>query len=141
MKLQRDHRERSLLVDITPMVDVVFLLIVFFLTTAQFARMTRADVDLPVEQGEGSTKAEEPGIVINIVADGSIVIDDESMTLEGLKRIVQDEITMQYQGQPTKMKLMLRADRNLPARRINEVIGMLQEMGVGIGRFATEVPR
>ncbi len=42
------HTERGVAVDLTPMIDVVFLLIIFFMTTAQFARLTRADVELPL---------------------------------------------------------------------------------------------
>ncbi len=37
------HAERTLPVDLTPMIDVVFLLIIFFMVTAQFARITRAE--------------------------------------------------------------------------------------------------
>ena len=46
------ERSRSLHIEITPMIDVVFLLIIFFMTTAQFARMTRAELSLPVEPGD-----------------------------------------------------------------------------------------
>ena len=48
MKFARARqRRRSVAVDITPMIDVVFLLIIFFMTTAQFAQLTKAEVDLP----------------------------------------------------------------------------------------------
>lgn len=135
------HRERSLLVDLTPMIDVVFLLIVFFLTTAQFARMTRADVDLPVERGEGIERADEPGITINLLADGTIVVDDNSIDLDGLRRIIEEEIQTKYGGDGSRAKLLLRADRRLAAARVNQIVRLLQNLGVDLGRFATEIPR
>ncbi|MEC9372838.1 MAG: biopolymer transporter ExbD, partial [Planctomycetota bacterium] len=52
MSFAPDHRgERIPDIDITAMIDVVFLLIIFFMTTAQFVKMTRAEVDLPRETG------------------------------------------------------------------------------------------
>lgn len=135
------HRDRALHIDLTSMVDVVFLLIIFFLTTTQFARMTRADVELPVEPGEQQPEPDEPGIVINLLHDGSIVVDDETLDLEGLRSLIRAEITGSQRGRADKVKLMLRADRRLPAARLNQVVKLLQEMGVGLGRFATEQPR
>jgi len=122
------------------MIDVVFLLIVFFLTTAQFARMTRADVDLPKEPGEQSPDAEEAGVIVNINRDGTIIIDDEETDLDGLRSIVQDEIAQQPDGRSDRVKMLIRADRNLPAERLNQVVAAMQELGVGLGRFATEIP-
>lgn len=136
----RGHRDRALNIDLTSMVDVVFLLIIFFLTTTQFARMTRADVELPMEPGEQQAEG-EPGIVINLLHDGAIVVDDELLDLEGLRSLIRAEIEGSQRGRADKVKLLLRADRRLPAARLNQVVKLLQEMGVGLGRFATEQPR
>jgi biopolymer transport protein ExbD len=46
------QRRDSITVDITPMIDVVFLLIIFFMTTAQYALLTRTELNLPKEKGE-----------------------------------------------------------------------------------------
>jgi len=125
--------------DLTPMIDIVFLLIIFFLTTAQFSRMTRAEVELPVQAGEGEELRDEPGIVINIMVDGSIIVDDEAIELSGLERIIRREIALQ-EGRADMVRTLLRADRTLAAGRVNEVVRMLQGLGVRVGRFATEIP-
>ena len=54
------NRRKLTTVEMTPMIDVVFLLIIFFMTTAQFARQTRAEVDLwgdLMETEAGKTRA------------------------------------------------------------------------------------
>lgn len=125
--------------DLTPMIDVVFLLIIFFLTTAQFSRMTRAEVELPIQPGEGEDLQDEPGIVINIMADGAIIVDDATLSLQQLESIIRREISQQ-DGRADQVRTLLRADRTLAAGRVNEVVRMLQGLGVRVGRFATEVP-
>ena len=54
----RNKPERLLPVDMTPMIDIVFQLLIFFLTTAQLAQFSRAEMDLPQEAGEETEAAE-----------------------------------------------------------------------------------
>ncbi len=136
-----EHSSRRLNVEITPMIDVVFLLIIFFMVTAQIARTTRAEVDLPLERGEQEEQSEEAGLVINISVDGVIIVNDEQVLLADLERIVRQEVDRTTDGDPTNLKLLLRADRNAETTVLNQVLNMLESMGVGAARLATEVPR
>ena len=135
------HASRKLVVEITPMIDVVFLLIIFFMVTAQIARATRAEVDLPLEQGEQEEQSEEAGLVINISADGVLIVNDEQVPLVDLEQIVTREIARMADNDPTNLKLLIRADRNADTAILNETLNMLESMDVGAARLATEVPR
>ncbi len=142
MKQHRQrYRTRGVAIDITPMIDVVFLLIIFFMTTAQFSRMTRADVDLPQERGEQRQTPEEAGIVINITRNGELIVSNRSVDLDELEAIVRAEIRQGPELSAQNLKLMIRADRNTEAARLNQVVTMLTSLGVGSARLATEVPR
>ena len=123
------------------MIDVVFLLIIFFMTTAQFAKMTRAEVSLPQEQGEQDSRPEEAGLVINITRDGKIIVNDETLNLIELEYLVQQEITKYSDRSAHQLKLLIRADKNAESSRLNKVVGLLQSLNVGAARIATEVPR
>lgn len=141
MKFHRNRRnDRYLVLELTPMIDVVFLLIIFFMTTAQFARMTRADVDLPREMGEQLQTPEEEGIVINLTRSGRIIVSTETVTIDRLEELVFDEIQRSHGRDARATKVMIRADRGAGADRLNEVIRRLQGMGVGSARLATEIP-
>jgi len=135
------HPERLLNVDLASMVDVVFLLIIFFMTAAQFARITRADVELPLEQGEKLKQPDEAGLVINITQSGEIIVGSDTVELEGLRSVIQREIRTNYGGQPATLKLMIRADRRCDSARLNNVVELLRELDVAATRVATEVPR
>lgn len=135
------NRDKMLLVDITPMIDVVFLLIIFFMVAAQFARTTRAELDLPQEPGEQEQQAEEAGLVINVLADGSLIVNEQAVDLEGLVEIVNEEVQTVHQGDAKKVKLLIRSDRNNDTSRLNQILNRLEMLGVGAARLATEVPR
>ena len=135
------ERKRTLDIEVTPMIDVVFLLIIFFMTTAQFARMTRAELALPVELGEQDPALQEAGLVINITREGEIIVTDQSFDLAGLEQLVREEIQLHSDRPPQQLKLLIRADKNADSARLNQVVRLLQSLDVGSARLATEVPR
>ncbi|HRP63147.1 MAG TPA: biopolymer transporter ExbD [Phycisphaerales bacterium] len=125
-------------IELTPMIDVVFLLIIFFMTTAQFARMTRAEVDLPREPGERQRAPEEAGIVINILKDGSIIVGDKIVGVDQMIELVRENMTGSSGGPGAKV--LVRADREADSVFLNQVMSRLRRAGVGNARIATEVP-
>ncbi len=135
------ERKRTLDIEVTPMIDVVFLLIIFFMTTAQFARMTRAELALPLEPGEQDRAPQEAGLVINITREGEIIVTDQTFDLAGLEQLVREEIQLHSGRPPQQLKLLIRADKNADSARLNEVVRLLQSLDVGSARLATEVPR
>jgi biopolymer transport protein ExbD len=135
------QRRRSVTVDITPMIDVVFLLIIFFMTTAQYALLTRAELDLPQEKGEQREEAEEAGLVINITREGQLIVSGRNVDLRELEEIVWMEIERDPERSAQQLKLLIRADRDASAARLNRVVEVLRPLGVGAARLATEVPR
>ena len=135
------ERNRSLHIEITPMIDVVFLLIIFFMTTAQFARMTRAELALPIEPGEQERAPEEAGLVINLTRAGEIIVSDQTLDLAELEQLVRQEIQLHSDRPARQLKLLIRADKNANSARLNEVVRLLQGMDIGHARLATEVPR
>ena len=135
------ERNRSLHIEITPMIDVVFLLIIFFMTTAQFARMTRAELALPLEPGEQERAPGEAGLVINLTRAGEIIVSDQTLDLAELEQLVRQEIQLHSDRPTRQLKLLIRADKNANSARLNEVVRLLQGMDIGHARLATEVPR
>jgi biopolymer transport protein ExbD len=142
---KKQHGDVSVV--ITSLLDINFLLIMFFLMTAHFQRETHARLDLPKEMGEEHPQADEAGIVINISATGEIIVLNETVDLETLKQMVLDRSHNRTSGvthltdpnQP--LKLMIRADRNARTQDLNRVVLMLRETGVGAIRIATEMPK
>ena len=131
------RKSRVLAVDMTPTIDIVFQLLIFFLTTAQLAQFSRADLDLPTESGEQVEATEEAGLIINILPDGTIQIagkplDDESFA------IMAEELAMEMDAESLlRLRPLVRADKAAPAARLNRVLELLQRVGVPSVRIAT----
>lgn len=141
MNFARRHTHQRLMrVEITPMIDVVFLLIIFFMTTAQFARMTRAEVELPKQAGEQREEPEAEGIVINITADGQIIVSNDTVTIDELEQLVFDEVQRTRGREALTTRVMIRADRRASTRVLNQVVERLQKMNIGAAKIGTEVP-
>lgn len=132
----RKPRERQLPLDMTPMIDIVFQLLIFFLVTAQLSQYSRADLDLPEEAGEKTDEASEAGLIINILADGSFEIASAEITVEEL-RILAIDLAAESEGSGSPARPLVRADRNAPTASLNQVLSTLQRAGIPAVRIAT----
>ena len=120
----------------TPLIDIVFQLLIFFLVTAQMAEVTRAQLDLPKEKGEEAGDSDKAGLTINVLADGSVVVADETLSEAALDRAI--EAAIDAAGGADMLKPLVRADRNCDAERLNEVFRRLSSHGLAAIRLATE---
>ncbi len=119
----------------TPMIDIVFQLLIFFLTTARLADLSRIRLDLPEEPGERRTATERAGLVVNVDADGSIVVGQATISFDELESMAVEVLRQASDGalpQP-----LIRADRNADASVLNEVLRRLQRSGFLAVRIGT----
>jgi biopolymer transport protein ExbD len=124
---------------ITSMLDINFLLIMFFMVTAQFQREIRAVLDLPNERGDNAVRPDEAGLVININAAGDIVVANRTIELAALTTLVRAEVARAEGRGGEPVKLMLRVDRNAASEQLNRVVTMLKGSGVAAVRVATQM--
>ena len=127
------------IVEMTPMIDIVFLLIIFFMVAAQFAQQAHVSLELPEETGEKDENKAQATLVINILEDGSLVIDnsDGAIALSEVDLMVGDTI----QSNDVDWKnIIIRADENANASSLNEVLVILSKHGLSATNIATESP-
>lgn len=121
--------------DLTPMIDVVMQLIIFFMFTSQFAQVIRSKLDLPQEPGEREMAQQERALVIDIQPNGALVVGGEPADRERLVSIITSEAA--EAGGASGLKVVVRADRNAPSRHLNAVAADLAALGVRGWRIAT----
>ncbi|MCW8899629.1 MAG: biopolymer transporter ExbD [Gammaproteobacteria bacterium] len=85
--LQRNRKIPSL----TPLIDIVFLLLVFFMLTAHFVKDEALDISLP--EADSSTAIEDEG-ALEIVLDnqGHILIDKKHVAANELEKVIQQQL-------------------------------------------------
>ena len=124
------------MLDMTPMIDIVFLLLIFFLWTMQLVQDSRMELDLPNEQGEQVELTEQAGLILNLLSDGTIIEGDEVISLERLKLLALSAVdgTDPLRG---SLRPLIRADQNAPAARLNQIMSVLRQSGLSGIRLAT----
>tara|TARA_X000000368_G_C22977524_1_gene688316 strand:- start:771 stop:1193 length:423 start_codon:yes stop_codon:yes gene_type:complete len=124
------------IVEMTPMIDIVFLLIIFFMVAAQFAQEAHVELDLPEEQGQEQIEEIQQLLVINIVSDGLIILDNSkgAISIDQLSYSIGK--TLDDGGQ--WKNISIRADENSRAEVLNKVLKLLNSFGLTATNIATE---
>ncbi len=133
----RNSSSRAAVVDMTPLIDIVFQLLIFFLVTGQAAQQARTEMALPKEPGQEVKTAEQAGVVLNVLADGSIIVNEQAVSLDRIGELVA-EAAAQNEGGVTKLRPLVRADRAARTDVLNGVLERLSQAGVVAVRVATE---
>ena len=89
MRLDDDDVDAGDTINLTPMIDVVFLLLIFFLAATTFAR-EEVELDLRLPQAKsGKAGSGEQQLVVNVFADGKLTVDGREVTLAALQQKLQ----------------------------------------------------
>ncbi|NCG09352.1 MAG: hypothetical protein GWO81_07290 [Verrucomicrobia bacterium] len=111
--------------ELTPMIDVVFLLIAFFMTLMSFISAELVKLELPT--AEESTIPEDPGErqYISVNADGEVFYGAAPITYETLPQAL-----VRTREELPGLKLYLRADTTTPHRYVNRVMEACAQAGI-----------
>lgn len=121
---------------LAPMIDIVFLLLIFFIVTWQFTKSeTELSVSVPTAQEGADPERQSGEIVINILIDGSIRVEGATVDLEQLLAKLAP-IAAAFENQPVR----IRGDGGVEYQRIVEVIDTCQKAGIWNISFATQRP-
>ena len=121
---------------LAPMIDIVFLLLIFFIVSWQFSKSeTELSVSVPTAEEGAEPERARGEIIINVFADGTIRVEgltvNQAELLEKLSNIAR-----QFKNQPVR----IRGDGNVAYQRIVEVIDTCQKAGIWNISFATQRP-
>ncbi len=134
MNLRQQKKRGDLLVDLTPMIDVVFLMLIFFMVSTSFTATNSIKLELPQSKAEPANKEVEQ-VTISIDANGQLFVQDEMVKDGDLRR----RILNISKGDPN-MRVILRADAEARHKRIVYVLDTVRELGMGKIGIAT-MPR
>ena len=116
--------------DLTPMIDMVFILLIFFLLTSVFV-LPAIDVQLP--QAETGVQPEELVLTISIQADGAVYVNKEEVDVENLFYYLSEKAE-EYEVN----EVFLRADNSLPFGDIVDVLDTTRSAGFDSISFMVE---
>ena len=119
------REEDNFAMEMTPLIDVVFLLIIFFMVSTVFVDFSRhMDINLP--SSKSSIIDEKPKTLeIKMSKDKKIFLVGKPITLLGLEQTLRK---LDVKGK--KQTAIIRADKMLPYGEVIQVMGLLQKAGI-----------
>lgn len=134
MRLSRKHRNHGIGFDITPMIDVVFQLIIFFMTCSQITAVDQTPVDLP--RLPGATDAGQRDLAISVRKNGTLLLQGNPVTIPDIEARVRTAAS--ERGGADKVSVALRVDAAALSALPNSVVRALVGQGVLRGQIAVE---
>ncbi len=134
MQIPSLGRNRAIEFDVTPLIDVVFLLIIFFLVSSHLARQEkRIALDLPsASSNVVAPETKRPPIAISLLPDGRLLWGAEPTTLPTIGR----RLALAKRGKNYEQAVSIRADRAARFGRIEPLLLTCAEAGVWDVSFA-----
>ena len=120
MKLPNFTQRGEFGFNMTPMIDVVFLLIIFFLVSSHMAQQeVQLELDLPsASSGHDQTEDNRPRVTVNVLEDGQVQLAGEVVGEQVLAR----RLSVELREAGEDLEVRIRADRRVPYRFVEPIL-------------------
>jgi biopolymer transport protein ExbD len=110
--------------DMTPLVDVVFLLIIFFMLSTTFIVLPGLKINLPAAASE-KIEVEPEKLVLSVDEEGTLYFDDELVDRDSMKRKLREAA-----ASDRDVLILLKGDRQCVYGRIVDLLDMVHQTGL-----------
>jgi biopolymer transport protein ExbD len=122
----KTHQDETPSLNLTPMIDVVFLLIIFFMVGTQYSELERSiELEVPRVTDSGALTAAPEKRVVNVYQDGHVTLDRDDVSLEQLS----DRLARARQEYPD-IGVIVRGDGNGRFQNVAEVLNACKQAGI-----------
>lgn len=122
----KTHQPEEPSLNLTPMIDIVLLLVIFFMVGTQFTEAERQyEIDLPTVSTAQPLTALPDEIVINVDKEGTLFVNGDSLSMDELRRKLR-AAHERYADQ----SVVIRGDGELNYQRIMDVLNMCQQVNI-----------
>ncbi len=119
-------------IDMTPMLDIVFIMLIFFIVTTSFVKESGIDVNRPSAQT--AERKERGHIIVSIKANGEVWIDKRAVDI----RAVRANVARLHAENPLG-SVIIAADRDTRTHVLVQVMDQIRLAGISNASIATEV--
>ena len=137
MRLSKHKRPTRAQMNMTPMIDITFLLIIFFMTVTQVSEINKEQLKLP--ELEGSDDQLESNITINVDQTGQVIVSGNRVSVPELIYMVGQEMK-RVGNDPSRLKIVIRADERGISKTVNEIVTAMAGFQISRVRIAVQVP-
>ena len=137
MKL-RQSKEQDIEINLTSLIDVVFLLLIFFMISTTFERQASLKIDLPEASAEAEPQETPERLELVIDPEGRIYLNDSQLvdsTVATIRAALE-----QTAGESRDLPIVIRADAQTPHHYVVPVMDVSGQLGFTRLSIATERP-
>ena len=135
MRIPNYRIATSVSINMTPMIDVTFLLIIFFLVSSHLAKQeNNIKLDLPMTQTglDSEHTSQHPTSTIHVLPDGTFQMGGHSLSLDDAK----SAIAARHSETPGGLRVRIRTDRSVPYSAISKLLKACTQAGTSDVVFA-----
>jgi biopolymer transport protein ExbD len=133
MPLQTNLRKK-VHIDITPLVDIVFLLLIFFMVSSTFLEQPGIKLELPTAKTSAPQTARELTIVVN--SDNELYLNDQNIKWNQLEARLKSTLELN----PSQKTLIIKADRAVPHGKVVNIMDTARTCGIKKLVVTTQLP-
>lgn len=137
MKFKRS-KNNEVAINLTPLIDVVFLLLIFFMVTTTFSRETRLLVNLPEANAELSPQAEIQQIEVLVTQDGTYSINGRGLVNNRIDTLIRG-LEIESAGN-LDLPILLIADAEATHQSVVTAMDAIGQSGFSRLNIATQRP-
>jgi len=128
MRAPINRSQGDVSINMTPMIDVVFLLIIFFLVSSHLAKQeANVKLDLPTAKTGQDNLSDRPMVTLNILADGTWSVSGQWLSRERFRELIRER----YQKENGILRVKIRIDQSQPYQKLSEALKLLAEENIG----------
>jgi biopolymer transport protein ExbD len=131
MKVKQPSKD-DVQIDMAPMIDMVFLLLIFFMVASVVARPDKVKVDIPTAQAAKVPDDIQGRMIVSVDANSQIYVDVTPVSLQEL----QDEVAAELEKNPN-LRVFIRADKSVPFKTTKNIMIACGEVGATDLIYAT----
>ena len=111
-------------INMIPFIDICLVLLIIFMVMTPMLVQSQLKVELPKSQADEKVQAADKVVDIQVLADGTAVIDGRAVPADGLDQALKRKLP-----DPPNQSVMIEADRSVPFEHVVRVMGGVRKLG------------
>ena len=135
MRFRKDNELKQVEVNLTPLIDVVFLLLIFFMVSTTFDKQAQIEIKLPEAESSEVVEKDPEIIAIGVNAEGKYYVNNEELLksdADTLKRML-----IKTAKNNKELPVVISADGKAPHQSVVTVLDVASQLGMTKMTFAT----
>ena len=131
MKIKAPARD-DVAIDMGPMIDLVFLLLIFFMVASVVTELKKVEIEIPESSHAKVPEDAKNRMMLSIDANNQVYVNTTPVTIEELKVLVDDELTAN-----NELRILIRADKRVEYKTCKDIMVVCGEVGATDLIYAT----